>query len=117
MSSQLLIVKLLDSTTITNIMGTKKENDLVLDEDVEVLHFPDFDAHIILQEEEAKCITLGIHVESQVHTYVLTIASLYHDNPFHNFEHTSHIFKEKRVCGCFGKLVVLLEPLEFLTDI
>jgi hypothetical protein len=28
---------------------------------------------------------------SQLHNYVATIASLYRDNPFHNFEHASHV--------------------------
>jgi hypothetical protein len=42
-------------------------------------------------EDKRNSIELADEVTSQLHNYVSTIASLYRDNPFHNFEHASHV--------------------------
>uniref|UniRef100_A0A7S2YKF8 Phosphodiesterase n=1 Tax=Entomoneis paludosa TaxID=265537 RepID=A0A7S2YKF8_9STRA len=36
-------------------------------------------------------VELGVTVENQLHRFVQTLAAMYQDNPFHNFEHASHV--------------------------
>jgi class 3 adenylate cyclase len=68
-------------------------NESILDEVQEIITLPRFDksdAEDVLEDKE-KCVELSDEVMSQLHNYVATIASLYRDNPFHNFEHASHV--------------------------
>ena len=65
----------------------------VITEVREIIHLPHFDAS---RAEAAAAsanldIDLGTAVEQQLHDYVAAIASMYHFNPFHNFEHASHV--------------------------
>lgn len=63
-----------------------------LDEVEEIITLPKF-------EHEARSIKfmsqdpvqLQESVLSELHTYIHTIATMYDDNPFHNFEHASHV--------------------------
>jgi class 3 adenylate cyclase len=60
----------------------------VLDEVREIIHLPDFSGTSFW---DTGGIQLDIVVEEQLTDYVSGIACMYRDNPFHNFEHASHV--------------------------
>jgi uncharacterized membrane protein YeaQ/YmgE (transglycosylase-associated protein family) len=62
----------------------------VLDEVLEVITLPKFDAKAFT-DVNLDSIDLGPAVEDAVRNYVTTVALLYRENPFHNFEHASHV--------------------------
>jgi Adenylate and Guanylate cyclase catalytic domain len=56
----------------------------VVDEVVDVIQLPKVVEHVSLQGDE---VVLDATLVRQVHSYVKSIASMYRDNAFHNFEH------------------------------
>lgn len=71
----------------------------VLDEVKETIALPPFHAKMAhLQEEDGRT-ELDPKVKSQLREYVSNVASLYHDNPFHNFAHASHVAMSVVVSG------------------
>jgi hypothetical protein len=62
-----------------------------LDEVCEIITLPDFDAKTAAQDIDPKTIDLGDKLTTQLRDFVSVIASLYHENPFHCFEHASHV--------------------------
>ena len=70
----------------------KRDSDkTILDEVSEVIALPKFDSKAAKRERNPNNIKLGQDVESQLHNYVRSIACMYRENPFHNFEHVSHV--------------------------
>jgi class 3 adenylate cyclase len=63
----------------------------IIDEVKETITLPRFDAEAARHESRPEDIVLGAAVESELHDYVTAIAMLYRENPFHNFEHASHV--------------------------
>jgi hypothetical protein len=63
----------------------------VLDEVREIIALPKFDAEAAEKQEDVDSIEIGEKVIAQLSNYVTSIAALYQDNPFHNFEHASHV--------------------------
>eukprot|EP00526_Cylindrotheca_closterium_P003634 CAMPEP_0113617770 /NCGR_PEP_ID=MMETSP0017_2-20120614/8966_1 /TAXON_ID=2856 /ORGANISM="Cylindrotheca closterium" /LENGTH=1245 /DNA_ID=CAMNT_0000527205 /DNA_START=214 /DNA_END=3951 /DNA_ORIENTATION=- /assembly_acc=CAM_ASM_000147 len=63
----------------------------VLDEVVEIIPLPGFDPHVYKRQQDPNEIELPEVVMKQIRLYVACIAAMYHDNPFHNFEHASHV--------------------------
>ena len=61
----------------------------VLDEVVEVVNLPTFDARI--GELDPDSVVMDPNVEIELREYVQTLAAMYRENPFHNFEHASHV--------------------------
>lgn len=61
------------------------------DEVIETITLPKFDERIIQNQQEAAAIEIGDNVKQQVHAFVTSIAAMYRDNPFHAFEHASHV--------------------------
>eukprot|EP00526_Cylindrotheca_closterium_P003919 CAMPEP_0113631220 /NCGR_PEP_ID=MMETSP0017_2-20120614/16224_1 /TAXON_ID=2856 /ORGANISM="Cylindrotheca closterium" /LENGTH=1165 /DNA_ID=CAMNT_0000541721 /DNA_START=11 /DNA_END=3511 /DNA_ORIENTATION=- /assembly_acc=CAM_ASM_000147 len=59
-----------------------------LDEVVEIIELPRFNARA-----DASSVAAGLNseVQNQLREYVRTIATMYNENPFHNFEHASHV--------------------------
>lgn len=67
-----------------------EKGECVLDEVAEVLYLPKFDeAH--KASNNSKSTELSPAVMSQLRDYVGVMSSRYNDNPFHNFEHASHV--------------------------
>jgi Adenylate and Guanylate cyclase catalytic domain/3'5'-cyclic nucleotide phosphodiesterase len=63
-----------------------------LDEVAEIIALPNFDASAAATESiDPDSIDLGEDIEMQLRDYVLAIASMYRDNPFHNYEHACHV--------------------------
>ncbi|CAJ1934430.1 unnamed protein product [Cylindrotheca closterium] len=60
---------------------------ICLDEVEEIIELPSFD-HAAYQ---AKDVEVSQEVVSQLVSFVKMVASMYHFNPFHNFEHASHV--------------------------
>jgi hypothetical protein len=60
-----------------------------LDEMKEVVHLPAFNAECPFNDSDS--VVLSPEVYSEMRDYVSQIAGAYQDNPFHNFEHASHV--------------------------
>ncbi|GAX23519.1 hypothetical protein FisN_14Hh306 [Fistulifera solaris] len=75
----------------------------VFDEITEVLNLPKFDAEATARQNALNPITLDPKAAQQLEAYVHAIATLYHDNPFHNFEHVSHVIMS--VTKLFSRIV------------
>jgi class 3 adenylate cyclase len=63
----------------------------VLDEVKDFIELPEFDAAVVRNQEEPESIEMNDVVPSQLREYVFTVATMYHENLFHNFEHASHV--------------------------
>ncbi|KAL7562125.1 hypothetical protein ACA910_019867 [Epithemia clementina (nom. ined.)] len=66
-------------------------NGTVLDEVKEVIMLPEFDPAVAKASRTAKQVALSPTVMAQLREYITLIATMYTDNPFHNFEHASHV--------------------------
>jgi len=64
-------------------------DDTVLSEVTEVIMLPNFDA--TSNTIDPSRIELSEDVVNQLRDYVQTLAAMYRENPFHNFEHASHV--------------------------
>jgi hypothetical protein len=77
--------------TISNFENSIGKNGMVLDEMVEVVTLPQFNAKAAENRMDPNAIQIPPQVSQQLTEYVTTLASMYRDNPFHNFEHASHV--------------------------
>jgi hypothetical protein len=66
-------------------------NGTVINEVQEVIALPNFNGK---PTRDSKSVKLDKKVGHQLHNLVSTVATLYRDNPFHNFEHTSLVTME-----------------------
>ena len=62
-----------------------------IDEVVEAIMLPRFNAATETNESDYREIVIDKPVADQLREYVSIIASMYRDNPFHNFEHACHV--------------------------
>lgn len=69
----------------------RANNHTVLDEVCEIITLPRYDAEGVRQQVKPESIALTEAVVEQLQAYVMGIAALYRENPFHNFEHASHV--------------------------
>eukprot|EP00980_Cylindrotheca_fusiformis_P023505 scaffold10543_cov127-Cylindrotheca_fusiformis.AAC.1 len=63
----------------------------VLEEFVPIIQLKRFDATELSKRLKAASIDIGEEAKTQLRNYLANVASMYHDNPFHNFEHASHV--------------------------
>lgn len=68
-----------------------KGGSTALDEVTEIITLPQFKTKSNKKKTRPEDVELTIEVVTQLRDYVTTIASMYRDNPFHNFEHASHV--------------------------
>jgi hypothetical protein len=75
-----------------------------LDEVEDIITLPKFESmdHALKLVSREKFELSGA-VLSELHTYVHTLATMYPDNPFHNFEHASHVTMS--VCKLLSRIV------------
>lgn len=66
-----------------------QEGKTCLDEVKEFIELPKFVAN--LSENVTNAVKVAFSVRRQIREYVLEVANMYHDNPFHNFEHAAHV--------------------------
>uniref|UniRef100_A0A7S3DSF0 Phosphodiesterase n=1 Tax=Entomoneis paludosa TaxID=265537 RepID=A0A7S3DSF0_9STRA len=62
-----------------------------LDDFAEVIKMPKFDYKVAKNTQASSSVVIPPIVVSQLRELVTCIASMYHDNPFHNFEHACHV--------------------------
>lgn len=70
---------------------TLEDSQLPIDEVREIITLPKFDKNVVKRQADYKTIKLSEDVLDQLHNYIAEIALLYHENPFHNFDHASHV--------------------------
>jgi 3'5'-cyclic nucleotide phosphodiesterase len=63
----------------------------VLDEVVDIVNLPRYTVNACKGLHNPDSVVLDPNLESQLRDYIQTIAAMYHNNPFHNFEHASHV--------------------------
>ncbi|KAG7370730.1 PAS domain containing protein [Nitzschia inconspicua] len=64
-------------------------NNNMLDEVVEVVQFPQLDDETVQVQNQVTELDQKVYI--QLHRYITKVQEMYHDNPFHNFEHASHV--------------------------
>jgi class 3 adenylate cyclase len=62
-----------------------------LDEVCEIITLPKFDHKTHKHQENPSKIEIPAKVVHQLRLYVASVAAMHRDNPFHNFEHASHV--------------------------
>jgi len=83
-----------DSSCVEYVVCSRDtvSNTTVLDEVTEIITLPTFDEETAAGEQvDPETVELGDEVTKQLRHYVTSIASMYRDNPFHNFEHACHV--------------------------
>jgi hypothetical protein len=73
------------------VVYTPPEGQTCLDEVTEVITLPKFNAKAAALADEYKKVQISDTVRAQLREYVSIIASSYHENAFHNFEHACHV--------------------------
>jgi class 3 adenylate cyclase len=85
-------VSMLEGSRLRTLeQGDIHKRETVLDEVEEIVNLPKFDANAASSQQNPESLDLGTDVFNQLREYVATIAAMYRDNPFHNFEHASHV--------------------------
>ncbi|CAB9505736.1 Receptor-type guanylate cyclase gcy [Seminavis robusta] len=69
----------------------EKENTNPIDQVKEIIQLPDFDAEAAERQKNPEDVEIPSQVVEELHLLVGEIARLYNDNPFHNFDHASHV--------------------------
>lgn len=78
-------IKLGDEITIN-----LSDDGMPFDEVVEIIELPAFDPKAA-NTQDPHSIHLSKDVMAQLRTYIFMVSNTYKDNPFHNFEHASHV--------------------------
>eukprot|EP00980_Cylindrotheca_fusiformis_P021972 scaffold8826_cov73-Cylindrotheca_fusiformis.AAC.1 len=63
----------------------------VLDEFTPIIPLKRFEAEDLRARRRPSSIDIGEEAKSQLRSYLSQIAGMYRDNPFHNFQHASHV--------------------------
>lgn len=71
--------------------GKLADDFTVLDEVTEIIPMPNFDPVVETMVPDPGKVKVSTKVVTQLRHFVSMIASMYHENPFHNFEHASHV--------------------------
>ena len=79
------------SSATLRFKSHQKDGITRVDEMDDVISMPVFDVRVAEVETDPDSIDLGPVVMSQLHSYIGKIATMYRDNPFHNFRHASHV--------------------------
>jgi hypothetical protein len=75
-----------------NSLSTKPDDITVIDEVAECIKLPDYSANgKKTSKSDVSEINLDTQVMEELRSFVQTIASLYNENPFHNFDHANHV--------------------------
>jgi class 3 adenylate cyclase len=71
--------------------STHQTNSLPLDEVQEIITLPEFDRSASRNRQDPDTVEISPVVLEQLKMFVTWIASMYRANPFHNFDHASHV--------------------------
>eukprot|EP00980_Cylindrotheca_fusiformis_P031380 scaffold26280_cov137-Cylindrotheca_fusiformis.AAC.2 len=80
-----------NNTSLSEIEATIGTGGTVLEEFVPIIPLKRFDARDLSKRHEARSIDIGKEAKTQLRSFLTSVASMYRDNPFHNFEHASHV--------------------------
>jgi 3'5'-cyclic nucleotide phosphodiesterase len=69
----------------------RQTNAMPLDEVQEIITLPEFDQSASRNRQDPDTVEISPVVMEQLKMYVTWIASMYRANPFHNFDHASHV--------------------------
>lgn len=86
----------------------------VLEEVREIITLPKFDPKVYRNHDDPDAVQLSQETLQQLHDYVTTIATLYRENPFHNFEHARYGISQSfllLLCCCRLYLLDWLTPI------
>jgi hypothetical protein len=81
----------LQSPSDETVPWNRPEGQTVLEEVREIITLPQFDAEAAKKQEDPEKMVLDPAVKDQLHEYVSTLAAMYRDNPFHNYEHARSV--------------------------
>jgi hypothetical protein len=73
------------------VQTSSTTGETVLDEVTEIISLPKFEAETAEKLEGVESIEIDEKVFAQLNSFVSSIAAMYQDNAFHNFEHASHV--------------------------
>ena len=91
-----------------------KDGSTALDEVTEFVRLPKFDDHKRGKKKTSpSSVQLDPMVLMELKDYVTTIASMYRDNPFHGFEHASHVSQST---SKMLKRIVLSDEMDHLAE-
>merc|ERR1711988_30658 len=79
------------ASSATTTTADDNNDKTVLDEVVEIIELPSYDAKASFSQEDPQSICLDDDVMLQLKKYIFTISAKYNENAFHNFEHASHV--------------------------
>ncbi|CAB9504693.1 Receptor-type guanylate cyclase gcy [Seminavis robusta] len=91
------------SVKSTKGAATESRKTLPLEEVREIIELPAFDSQEASKQMSPEDVTLPLIVTKQLRQLVSTIACMYNDNPFHNFDHASHVVMS--VIKLMGRIV------------
>eukprot|EP00977_Amphora_coffeiformis_P006244 scaffold1341_cov178-Amphora_coffeaeformis.AAC.21 len=64
---------------------------MLLDEVQEIIDLPTFNARAVMKMRQPEDVELPVGVMEELEEYVTTISLMYRENPFHSFQHASHV--------------------------
>eukprot|EP00980_Cylindrotheca_fusiformis_P016507 scaffold4917_cov120-Cylindrotheca_fusiformis.AAC.5 len=80
-----------NDSSLSRIEVTIGTGDTVLEEFVPIIPLKRFDARDLRKRQDASSIDIGEEAKTQLRNFLTNVASMYRDNPFHNFEHACHV--------------------------
>eukprot|EP00980_Cylindrotheca_fusiformis_P005498 scaffold1170_cov122-Cylindrotheca_fusiformis.AAC.6 len=80
-----------NDTSLLEVEATIGTGETVLEEFVPIIPLKRFDAGDLSKRHEASSIDIGEDARNQLRNFLTNVASMYRENPFHNFEHASHV--------------------------
>ena len=72
-------------------METMRSSRIVFEEQVDVIALPKYDPEVAARQARPEDIVISDEVHDLLRDYMQEVACSYRENPFHNFEHVSHV--------------------------
>lgn len=70
---------------------------MVIEDIKDIIELPCFDSRVASVQQDPDKVVLSQNVVHELRQYVSTIAAMYQNHPFHNFEHASHVTMSVRI--------------------
>ena len=92
---QIVSRRVTSDDTVSRIPRIRKEANrsvsIPLEEVKEIITLPEFDHNVAGKNTSSDALELDGEVVAQLRDYVTAVSQMYYQNPFHNFEHASHV--------------------------
>ena len=76
---------------VTEEIMDRRQEGTVLDHTQDIICMPTFSEQVEKRRVDPESIKLDEQILEQLNKYVSTMAAMYRENPFHNFEHATHV--------------------------